>query len=136
MKYKIIDKVTSDVMLEIYGKNLSELFENAAEALFSIICEVKKVKPLKAKKIILKESDLENLMFSWLQQLIARVDIDEMFFSKFKIEKITEKSLIATIYGETITPEKGKTVVKSVTNYNFKVEKANKGYRATVVFDI
>ena len=75
-------------------------------------------------------------MFSWLQQLIARVDIDEMFFSKFKIEKITKESLTATIYGETITPEKGKTVVKSVTNYNVKVEKANKGYRATIVLDI
>ena len=49
MKYKIIDKVTSDVMLEIYGKSPKELFENAAEALFSIICEVKRVKPLKAK---------------------------------------------------------------------------------------
>ena len=136
MKYKIIDKVTSDVMLEIYGNSPKELFENAAEALFSIICEVKKVKPLKSKKVILKESNLENLMFSWLQQLIARVDIDEMFFSKFNIEKITKESLTATVYGETITPEKGKTVVKSVTNHKYKVEKTDKGYRATIVLDI
>lgn len=136
MKYKIIDKVTSDVMLEIHGNSLKKLFENAAEALLSIICEIKKVKPLNSKKVSIKKSNTEDLMFSWLQQLIARVDIDEMFFSKFKIKKITEKELTATIYGEPISPEKGRTVVKSVTNHKFKLEKNNKGYKVFVVLDI
>lgn len=136
MKYKIIDKVTSDVMFEVYGKSLSELFENSAEALFSIICDIKKVKPLKSKKISIKAKNSQELMFSWLQKLIAMVDIEEMFFSKFKIEKITEKSITATIYGQEITPEKGNTVVKSVTNYNYKLEKTSKGYKVTAVLDI
>lgn len=136
MKYRIIDKVTSDVMFEAYGKTPRELFENAAEALFSIMCNIKKVKQLKSKKISIKANNLKELMFSWLQKLIAMVDIEEMFFSKFKIEKITEKSLTATIYGESTTPEKGNTVVKSVTNYNYKLEKTSKGYKVTVVLDI
>ncbi len=136
MKYKIIDKVTSDVMFEAYGKSLKELFENAAEALFSIICEIKVVKPKKSKKISIQSSNLQNLMFAWLQELIAMVDIEEMFFSKFKIESINEKSLKATIYGESTSPEKGNTVVKSVTNYNYKLEKTSKGYQVTVVLDI
>lgn len=136
MKYKILDKVTSDVMFEAYGKDKKELFENSAKALFSIICDIKKVQPQKSKKVSLKANSLQNLMFSWLQELIAAVDIHEMFFSKFKIKSITEKSLKATIYGEPLTPEKGNTVVKSVTNYNFKLEKTPKGYKVTAVLDI
>jgi len=42
-KYKIIDDLKSDVMFEAFGKNLKELFENAAEALFSIICDVSSI---------------------------------------------------------------------------------------------
>ena len=45
MKYRFIDKLKSDVMFEAYGKNLKGLFENAALALFSVICDIKKVKP-------------------------------------------------------------------------------------------
>ena len=119
-----------------YGKNPKELFENSAVALFSIMCEIKKVKPLKSRKISLKADNLQELMFSWLQQLIALVDIEEMFFSKFKIEKISDKRLEATVYGEEISPKKGKVVVKSVTNYRFKVEKNSKSYKATAILDI
>ena len=43
MRYRIIDKITSDVMFEAYGKDKKELFTNAAEALFGVICEIKKV---------------------------------------------------------------------------------------------
>ena len=42
-KYRFIDDLTSDVMFEAYGKDLRELFENAAEALFSVICQVGEV---------------------------------------------------------------------------------------------
>ena len=36
-KYKFIEGLTSDVMFEAYGKDLKELFSNAAEAMFSVI---------------------------------------------------------------------------------------------------
>ena len=136
MKFKIIDEVTAEIGFESYGKNPKELFENSALALFTIMCDIKKVKPSRSEKISLKADNLQELMFSWLQQLIALVDIEEMFFSKFKINKINEKQLEATIYGEEVSPRKGKIVVKSVTNHRFKVEKNNKGYKATVVLDI
>jgi len=136
MKFKIIEEVTAEIGFESYGKNPKELFENSAVALFSIMCEIKKVKPLKSRKISLKADNLQELMFSWLQQLIALVDIEEMFFSKFKIEKISDKRLEATVYGEEISPKKGKVVVKSVTNYRFKVEKNSKSYKATAILDI
>lgn len=136
MKYKFIDDITSDVTYEAYGKTLKELFENSALALFSIICQIKKVKPKESVEIKLKAEKIEDLMVNWLQELIAMVDVEEKFFSKFDILEIDEKHIKAKIYGETITPEKGETVVKSVTYYKYKLEKTKDGYTVRVSLDI
>jgi SHS2 domain-containing protein len=135
-KYKFIDDLTSDVMFEAYGKTVKEVFENSAEAMFSIICKVKKVLPKKPMNIELKASSVEELMINWLQELISMVDTEEMFFSKFKIIKIDDRQLKARVWGEPITPSKGETVVKAVTYYKYKFEKTDKGYIVNVSLDI
>lgn len=136
MKYKIVDDLTSDVMFESYGKSLKELFENSALAMFSVICNVKKVKPKKAIRIEVKGSDETDLLYKWLSRLVALVDTEGMFFSKFDILEIDGKHLKAKIYGEAVTPEKGETVVKAVLYYGFKLEKTENGWKARVGCDI
>jgi len=138
MKYKFIEDLTSDVLFEAYGKNLKDLFSNAASALFSVICQLDKVKAKKIKKVEVKAKDLSELMFNWLQKLISLVDTEELFFSKFEILEIDKdgKYLKAKCYGEPITPKKGETVVKAVTYYKYKFEKTKKGYKVMVSLDI
>ncbi len=135
-KFKFIDDLTSDVMFEAYGKTLKEVFENAAEALFSVICKVKKVEKKQSLDIDVKAKSIEELMINWLQELITAVDLKEMFFSEFKIREIDDRHLKARIRGEPISPAKGETVVKAVTYYKFKFEKTEKGYVARVSLDI
>ena len=136
MKYKFIEDLTSDVMFEARGKTLNELFENAALAMFDVICKVDKVKGKKKIKVEVKAGNLDDLMFQWLQHLIALVDIEEMFFSKFEVEEISDNNLVGYVYGEEISPAKGNTVVKSVTNYGFKLWKEKNKYFVTVSLDI
>ena len=123
MKFKFIEDLTSDVMFEAYGNDLKELFENSATALFNVICKIDKVKTIKSLNVEIEGDNLKELLINWLQELIALVDIKEMFFSKFEILEVSEKRLKAKIYGEKISPEKGETVVKAVTYHNFKLEK-------------
>ena len=136
MKYKYIKDLTSDVMFEAYGKDLKELFENSAEAMFETICQLDKVKPTKKIEVNIQSDSVEDLLYYWLQQLIALVDIEEMFFSKFVIKEIKDNTLRADIFGEPIVPEKGETLVKAVTNYKFELKKIKEGYKATVSLDI
>jgi len=136
IKFKFIEDLTSDVMFEAYGKSLKDVFENAAEAMFSVICKVKSVRPKKAVKIEIKAPGVEELMINWLQELISRVDLDEMFFSKFRVSKIDDRYLKAKVWGEPISPAKGETVVKAVTYYKYKFEKTKKGYVVNVSLDI
>ena len=134
--FKFIDSITSDVMYEAYGKDLKELFNNSAAALFSVICKIELIKPKEKREVYVKADNLEELMINWLQYLIAMVDTEELFICKFEIKKIDETSLKAVVYGEQITPEKGDTVVKAVTYYKFKLERDKKRYKVTVSLDI
>ena len=136
MTYRYIKDLTSDVMFEAKGKTLNELFESAALATFEVICKIGKVHPKKQIEIEIKSNNLENLLFEWIQHLIALVDIEEIFFSKFRVIEITNNHLKAIAYGEEISPEKGNTVVKSVTNYRFSLKKQKEKYIATMTLDI
>jgi SHS2 domain-containing protein len=135
-KYKFIEDLTSDVLYEAYGKDLKELFENAALALLSVVCQINKIKPEKAEEFEMKGEDLESTMFNWLQGIIAIVDTESMFFSKVKVEEVDESHVRAKLWGEPAKPELGETVVKAVTYYKYKLEKTEKGYKVTVSLDI
>ena len=136
MRYKFVEDLTSDVMFEAYGKDLKELFENAALALLSVICKTDKVKPKEKEEFQIKGNNAEELMINWLQGIIAIVDTEQKFFSKVEIEKIDETCVRAKLSGEPIKPELGETVVKAVTYYKYKLEKTGKGYKVTVCLDI
>lgn len=135
-RFRFVDDLTSDVMIEVYGRDLKELFENAALGMFSVICQIPKIKPEKVIEIEVRAESLEDLMIAWLQELIARVDIDGMFFSKFEVLEVDENHLKAKVYGEEAKPEKGGTLVKAVTYYKYKFEKSKNGYKVRVAFDI
>ena len=135
-KYKFFDDMTSDVIFEAYGETLKDVFVNAAEAMFHFICKADQVEPKEEHKIEVEADNKEDLMINWLQSLIAAVDIEEMFFSKFTITDISETKLTAFIYGEPVSPEKGETVVKAVTYHQFKFEKTAEGYKVRVSLDI
>ena len=136
MKFRQIDDLTSDTCIEAFGKDLKEVFENSAFGMFSIMCRIKDVKPKKKFMIEAKAANAQDLLYSWLSQLIATVDAEEHFFSSFRIKEIDEHHLKAEIAGEPISSEKGSLGVKAVTMYNFKLEKEKKGHKAAFAIDI
>ena len=136
MKYKFLDDLTSDVCFEVYGKDLKELFANAAEALFSVICDIEKIEAQPKQLVKVQADNIEELLINWLQELIALVDIEHVFYSKFDIKEIDEQHIVAECLGEDATPDKSGTVVKAVTYYKFRLEQDKKGYKATVSLDI
>lgn len=134
--YKFIDDLTSDVMFEAYGKDLGEVFANAAMAMFSVICKLDGVKARESRDLEVRGRDGGELLINWLQELIGLVDTDDIFLSRFDILEIDDRHLKAKVHGEGIRPELGETVVKAVTYYKFKFEKTVKGYVARVSLDI
>ena len=138
MDYKIIDSLTSDVAFEAYGNNLKELFENSAKALLSIICDVSKIEKKKKVEFSFYGEDIKEALYDFLSNIIAEIEINELFFSQVKILNIKENGEIsgsAVAYGEDISKDKGKTVVKAITYHNFHIKK-NKIFKAIITCDI
>lgn len=135
--------VTSDVAFEAFGETYEELFINAGTALFSVMADLNKVKTPEKRLLTIKADTIENLLFSFLNELLFLKDRDAILFSKFSIHYDTRKyrsklAISAKIEGEKIDPNKHKlgVDVKAVTKHNFKIEKEQGKYKATVVLDI
>ena len=144
-KYKIIDHL-SDIGIEFYGGTPEELFENAGKGMFSIICDLRTVKPLEKKSIRItgKNPNFEDLLILWLERLIYRYEIDNTLFSKFKVDKIEREDhnlvLNAQIFGEKVDPRKHeiRVSIKAPTYHKLEITKNSSGHNWTgrVIFDI
>ncbi len=67
-KYRFLD-FTSDVMFEAMGRDQKEMFQNAAEAMFSVICDIEKVEPRVPVDVEVKSESIEDLFYDWLSML-------------------------------------------------------------------
>jgi len=137
-KFKFIDITTADVAFEAYGKNLDELFANAALAMFEVMVNTRQVEPKVEKELKVEGNDLQSLMFNWLNSLLIFVDSENLAFSEFDV-KVDEKKfkLEAVCKGEEMNREKHetRTHVKACTMHKMEVKK-NKVWKAQVILDI
>jgi SHS2 domain-containing protein len=137
-KFEFVDITTADTAFVAYGKDLNELFENAAIAMFEVMINTKQIKPKVERKVKLTGNDLQSLMFNWLNNLLLFVDSESLAFSDFKTEVDGKKfTLNAVCKGEKIDPKKHetRTAVKACTYHQMKVEK-NGIWKARVILDI
>ena len=139
-KYKILEDVAiADIAFEAYGKNLNELFENAALAIFEEATDLEKVDEKENKSIKIEADNIENLLFDFLSEILYIKDTDSFLLKTSKV-KIDEKkhSLKAELTGEQIDREKHelRNDIKAITLHMFKVEKTKEGFKAVVVVDV
>lgn len=138
MKFKFLDITTADIAFEAYGKDLNELFANAALAMFEVMINTNQIEKKVERKVEIEGSDLESLMFNWLNYLLVFVDSENLAFSEFLV-KVDEKNfkLEAVCKGEAIDKNKHetRTHVKACTYHQLKVKK-NKIWKVKVILDI
>ncbi len=140
MPFKFVEDIAiADVAFQATGKDLTELFQSAAQAVIESLANPKTVKPAIAKEIKKKEKDVEKLLFEFLEEIVYIKDADAMVFHDIEV-KVDEKKMEvhATIRGDKIQPEKQELHqdVKAVTMHYYLVEKKDEVWTTTVVLDI
>jgi len=137
-KFEFVDITTADVAFIAYGKDLNELFANAALAMFDVMINTDQIKPKIKKEVKVNGDDLESLMFNWLNYLLIFVDSENLVFSKFDVE-IDEKklNLDALCEGEEIDVKRHetRTAVKAATYHKLEIKKDDY-WKARVIIDI
>lgn len=140
-KYKFLEDVAiADIAYEAYGKDLDELFENAALAIFELSADLKTVDAKEKIEFELENEKLDNLLYDFLSEILFLKDSKYMVFKKVKvnIKKNKRYKLKAIIEGDTINPQKQhlENDIKAVTMHMFELKKNKDGYKARIVVDI
>ncbi len=92
---------TADVKFRVKGKNLNEVFENSVLAVSDFLARGRKIKPIKEKRVSLKGSDLEELFYNFLDELVYLLDAEEFVVAKAKLEAGERtKTLKGTLFGD------------------------------------
>jgi SHS2 domain-containing protein len=133
---------SSDVYVEAWGGSLEEAFEQAAKAMFDAMTDIGLVEPKVEVKVSAEGLDEQELLYSWLENLLVEYEVESLLFSQFKVYPIMREGevlrLKASAYGEPLNLEKhpSKVEVKAVTYHLMEIRKENSGFRVRVLFDI
>jgi SHS2 domain-containing protein len=129
---------TADAYIAAYGQDLAEAFENAALAMFEVMTEAEKVSPKVRENIEVVAEDEYALLYSWLEALLVKFDVNKMLFSQFEVLSINQTldgfRLKAEIWGEKFNPKKHaqKVGVKAITYHRMEIIK--EPYKVTLRF--
>jgi len=129
---------TADAGIVAHGGSLAELFANAAAGMFALMADLEDVRQAEERQIDIEARDREGLLVRWLTELLYYLDAEEMLFSRFVVEEISDTRLRVRALGERIDPQRHRLHfgVKAVTRHMLEVAPEDSGYRAQVLFDI
>lgn len=132
----------ADAYIAAYGKDLAEAFESAALAMFDVMTEVEKVKTKVEDYVEVEAEDEYALLYSWLEDLLVKSDINKMLYSRFKILNVEKTTggfrLEAKIWGERFNPKMHpqKVGVKAVTYHRMEIVKKPSNVTVRFILDI
>jgi SHS2 domain-containing protein len=134
----------ADVGFLAYGATLAELFENAALAMCSLACSREKIEEREQREIVATGADVESLLYSWLTEILAVADAEQLVFRRASVSELREPQAGASgrakgiAHGEKFDRSRhaAGTYIKAVTLHQFAVERTNSDFRARVYLDL
>lgn len=136
-RFRLLDHA-GDVGIEAYGRSLSELFQNAAQAFFRIITDPSKVRRRLARRLVLRRESTEHLLVAWLSEFIYLFETQGLLFNRFSIHRVDGQSLEALAEGEIYEEARHpiQTLVKAVTFHGLHVQEVDGLWQARIILDL
>jgi len=133
---------TADVLISAHGASLEQAFENAALAMFEVMTDTTKINPVEKDTFEVEAEDEYALLYSWLEALLVKFEVNGMLCSKFEILGLEDNSegfkLKANVWGERFNAEKHpqKVAVKAVTYHRMEIIKEHDKVTVEFILDI
>lgn len=136
-RYKTFNH-TADLGIEVYGEDQKHLFLNAGFALFDLITDMDKVEVKTSLPLVAEGMNPEDLMVSWLRELLYLHQVKGYLFRDFAIHEMSEEVLKATVKGEKFDPRRHELIreIKAATYHQIKVACEKGVWISRIVFDI
>ena len=91
VNFKFLDH-PADVGFVAHGKTLPETFAAAAQALCDFGWELRNVQPRQQVEIRARAATLEDLLYSWLSEILFLTDAEQWVFRRFQVHEVREQS--------------------------------------------
>jgi SHS2 domain-containing protein len=133
---------TADVYIAAHGATMEEAFGNAALAMFEVMTDTEKIATGHREAVEVEAEDEYALLYSWLEALLVKFEVNGMVYSKFEVHQIKETKegfkLKVTVYGEKFDPQKHpqKVGVKAVTYHQMEFIKEREKVTLMFILDI
>lgn len=124
---------TADLALEVWAASLPGLFIQAARGLYSLMHLSNTKGRVVARKINLEEIDLENLLVSFLNELLADIQQNKSVYDQMDLV-IDHFSLMGELTGKKTGGCNRE--IKAATYHDLKIVEKVSGYKTTITFDI
>lgn len=125
---------TADWSFRAFGKDLRELFANAAFAMFTLEGATSNDATETARAVAVRGIDHESLLVNWLTELLWLQESYRETYMRFSIETLSSTYLHAQVFGTALS--KLDKAIKAVTYHNLKIEQTPNGWEAVVVMDV
>lgn len=135
--YETLDH-TADLAIRILGRNMAELFRNAALAIKDLLGVPESGKNEKPVEILVQGMDLPDLMINWLKEILYLYHDESMAVWDITIREIKGDREMAATISALPFPDQGilmNTEIKAVTYHGIKVENRDGKWVCEVVFD-
>jgi len=140
-KFEFLEHM-ADAYVAAYGEDLAGAFENAALAMFDVMTDLEGVGSEVEDSVEVLAQDEYALLYSWLEALLVKFEVEKMVYSKFKVLSLNRTSdgfrLKAKIWGEKFSVGKHvqKVGVKAVTYHRMEIVKEPEKVTLKFILDI
>lgn len=125
---------TGELEIRLAAPSLGELFAEAGRALAEVMAGASVTATGAARGVSLRAPDREALLVAWLDELLFLAERDKMVYGELRIERVTDRELVATVRGAAVTDLR--TQVKAATFHGLRIVEAGDGFTATVILDV
>ena len=161
--YSFLDH-PADVGFEVRAKTLPEIFAGAALALCDYGWELATIRPRRSLSLRARAATLEDLLFSWLAEILFLTDAEGWVFREFRVSRVVRAGtarrkalpypttagrvephatpplweIVGEARGEKFAKKRhrSRTYIKAVTYHQLSVQQSAAGCRATVYLDV
>ncbi|MCK4303086.1 MAG: archease [Candidatus Eisenbacteria sp.] len=133
---------TADLGLRVWAEGLEGLFRQAALGLSQLLTDPARIRVARRLPIEVTGADLEELLVSWLNEILYRAESEGMLFAEFQDLRIEETaggySLAAVALGEPRDESRHPlgAAVKAATYHGLEIEsRSESGYDLTIILD-
>lgn len=129
---------TADVGIHAFGPSREAVFEQAALALASLICDPASVTERDAVPVVLTADDDELLLVAWLNELLFLTETRRLVWAAFSVDEVGGGRLWARARGEKQDPKRHEVhaQVKAATYHGLQLRRGDGGWEARVVLDV